>query len=82
MDKMERKPAQGMQFETGLTGTPYARVHSAFPSLFEGAIRQRALPRISKTTGFCDISRLRIAPSPDANIADGRGQAACPSPCP
>ncbi|MBG6118986.1 hypothetical protein FB595_12919 [Sphingobium sp. AEW010] len=24
MEKMERKPAQGMQFETGLTGTPYA----------------------------------------------------------
>jgi hypothetical protein len=24
MDKMERKPAQGMQFGTGLTGTPYA----------------------------------------------------------
>ena len=24
MNKVVRKPAQGMQFETGLTGTPYA----------------------------------------------------------
>ncbi|MDX8357872.1 hypothetical protein [Sphingopyxis terrae] len=50
--------------------TPYARVHSAFPPLFEGAIRQRALPRYRKLTFFCDFSRLRFALSPDKNMAD------------
>ena len=50
--------------------TPYARVHSAFPPLFEGAIRQRALPRSRKLTFFCDFSRLRIALSLDKNMAD------------
>ena len=32
--------------------TPYARVHSAFPPLFEGAIRQRAMSCMLKTTLF------------------------------
>lgn len=50
--------------------TPYARVHSAFLPLFEGAIRQRALPRSRKLTFFCDFWRLRIALSLDKNMAD------------
>lgn len=50
--------------------TPYARVHSAFPPHFEGAIRQRALPRYRKLTLFCDFPRLHIALSLDKNMAD------------
>lgn len=51
--------------------TPYARVHSAFPPLFEGAIRLLALSRLRKVTVFRDLSRLRIALSPDTIMADG-----------
>lgn len=60
--------------------TPYARVHSDFLPLFEGAIRQRALPRSRKLKFFCDFSRLRFALSLDKNMADendaGGGSAA------
>lgn len=55
---------------TNYNHTPYARVHSAFLPLFESAIRQRALPRSRKQTLFCDFSRLRIALSPDMDMAE------------
>jgi len=45
MRKMMRKPARSMQFETGLTGTPYARVHAGFLPLFEVPIRCLVTPR-------------------------------------
>lgn len=44
--------------------TPHARMHYAFPPLFESAIRVLGLLRLPKTTVFWDVSRVRIAPLP------------------
>ncbi len=61
--------------------TPYARVHNAFLPLFEGAIRLHRCLGGCKRTVFCDVWRLRIVLSSDANMADGliasRRSAAC-----
>ena len=53
--------------------TPYARVHDAFPPLFERLIRLQRCLRSNKVAGFGDISSLRIALYSDTNTPDENG---------